>query len=348
MKTLATRGTKSAGRRTRLLSAALFSSALVIGCARQPNIDNQAADLTAALVRACPMTAPSDLAAHDHCRKNIGKDPALAGMREHSLLWGGDAPNVPLKEKNTTVFRGDLFQDLYLSLFMFTGKYAVSTAGDGSRVVTMQAYFRNALPPGHYPYPFWHSDKKWDAYEKANEVRFYFSREGKVAMVGRSDAGSNTARGNYVHVQPPVFTGQWLWTDAKGVAQPAVTLFSDRYSKENPNVAALDAAYKTFALNLRNSDCLGCHAPDGHKKMRTLTLLQTPMHAATNIDEVLREVRDNKMPLDDNNDPKRLGAEARSELLANGEAFQILLKTADAWERENGQSRAPARKVAAR
>jgi cytochrome c553 len=213
-------------------------------------------------------------------------------------------------------------------------------------MVAVQAYFRNALPPGHYPYPFWHSDAKWGAYEKSNEVRFYFSSDGRITSAGRSSAGTDRARGAYAHVQPPAFTGQWLWTDADGVAQPSVTLFSDRYSSDNPNVAPLDAAYKKFALNLRNSDCVGCHAPDGHKKMHTLTLLQTPMHAASNIEEALREVRENKMPLDDNNDPKRLSAQAKSELLATGEAFQVLLQTADAWEREKGRARS--RKVAAR
>lgn len=331
--------------RGRLALSAAVAAAAVLGCARPLPTDTQAADLVAALAHACPMAAPGDVAAHDECRRNIGKG-ADASMRDYSFLWGGDQPGVPMKEKNTTIFRGDLFQDLYLTLYMFTGKYSVSTSPDGNKVVAVQAYFRNALPPGHYPYPFWHSDAKWTAYEKSNEIRFYFQSDGKIRFGGRSSGGSERERGPYAHVKPPVFAGQWMWTDANGAMQPAVSLFSDRYSRDNPNVAALDSAYKKFAITLRNADCLGCHAPDGHRKMHTLTLLQTPMHAATNIDEVLREVRDEKMPLDDHNDPKRLTVDVKKELLENGEAFQALLKSADAWERDVG--RPHARKVAAR
>jgi hypothetical protein len=78
--------------------------------------------------------------------------------------------------------------------------------------------------------------------------------------------------------------------------------------------------------------------------MKTLTLLQTPLHAATNIDDVLREVRADKMPLDDFNDPKKLKPELRNDLLATGDAFQALLKKADAWEKAQGRPR----KLAAR
>jgi len=118
-------------------------------------------------------------------------------MREYSLLWGGEQPGLPMKQKNTTVFRGDLFQDLYLSLYMFTGKYGVSEAPDGTKVIAVQAYFRNALPAGNYPYPFWHSDKKWDAYEKSNEVRFHVAEDGRIIFAGRFDGGSESERGPY-------------------------------------------------------------------------------------------------------------------------------------------------------
>jgi hypothetical protein len=321
------------------LGTLCVASLILAGCASKGNdIDKHAAALAASLAQACPMAAADDAAAHEACRRHIGKG-ADAAMREYSFLWGGDQPGVALKEKNTTIFRGDLFQDLYLSLYMFTGNYKVSTAKDGTKVIAVQAYFRNGLPPGNYPYPFWHSDKKWGAYEKSNEVRFYYGEDGKIRFAGRSDAGSETQRGRYAHVQPPAFAGNWTWTDAQGARQPAVSLFSTNYSADNPHVAALDSAYRKFALTLRDGDCVGCHSPDGHKKMHTLTLLQTPMHAASNIDEVLREVRSNKMPLDDYNDPKKLRTDLRNDLLATGDAFQGLLKKADAWERDQGRVR---------
>jgi hypothetical protein len=71
--------------------------------------------------------------------------------------------------------------------------------------------------------------------------------------------------------------------------------------------------------------------------MRQLTLLQTPRHAATLISEMLKEVREDKMPRDDNNDPKPLNAKTKKEFLSNGVAFQTLLSNADAWERANGR-----------
>ena len=46
-------------------------------------------------------------------------------------------------------------------------------------------------------------------------------------MVTRHNGGSDSARPEYRHVEPPVFAGQWNWTDANGQAQPQVTLFSE-------------------------------------------------------------------------------------------------------------------------
>ena len=93
----------------------------------------------------------------------------------------GTAGEYLVEGQKTTIFRGDLFQDLYMSLFMFTGKYDVQRTKDGLYSVRFQAYFRNNLPPGAYPYPFWHSAEKWDAYEKANDIRLRMD-----AKIGRA------------------------------------------------------------------------------------------------------------------------------------------------------------------
>src|SRR4051812_3004227 len=100
-------------------------SFVIGGCAsRTAAGEPDAAALAASLARACPMGSPGDVAAQEACRSRLGKG-ADGAMRDYSFLWGGDAPGVPMKEKSTTIFRGDLFQDLYLSLYMFTGKYTV-------------------------------------------------------------------------------------------------------------------------------------------------------------------------------------------------------------------------------
>src|SRR3546814_8734787 len=79
----------------------------------------------------------------------------------------------------------DLFQDMYMSMYMFTGKHRVQKAPDGMTTVSVQAYFRNQMPAGRYPYPFWHSDAKWKAYETSNELRFRMDARGKVLFAYR-------------------------------------------------------------------------------------------------------------------------------------------------------------------
>ncbi|BBK43569.1 hypothetical protein STVA_35890 [Allostella vacuolata] len=309
------------------------------------DVDAYAKALAASLAKACPMAKPDDVAAHEACRKAMGQG-IEAGMRDYSFLFGGQQKGLWLKEKKTTVFRGDLFQDLYMSLFMFTGEVRVETAPDGNRTVAVQAYFRNGLPAGLYPYPFWHSDPKWAAYEKANQIRFRLSPAGKVLFAYRADGGSEANRGPYEPVARPPFLGEWMWPGADGVAEPRATLFSAYYSPDNPHLAALDDGYRRMAISFRNADCTVCHAPDGHRRMNKLTLLQTPLHAAASIDAVIDEVRMNKMPVDDYEDPRPLPPGLRQELLSNGEEFRRLLRTADAWEATNGRPKA--RRIAAK
>jgi len=292
------------------------------------------------LAKACPMASPGDVEAHESCRANIGRG-VESGMRGYTFLFGGQQPTKYwLKDKKSSVFRGDLFQDLYMSMYMFTGEYRVQQAPDGLTTIAVQAYFRNEMPAGRYPYPFWHNESKWAAYETSNELRFRMSNDGKVVFAYRSDTGSEENRGNYTRVEREPFLGGWMWPDDSGGAQPVVTLFSEYYSRDNPNLEALDVAYRKMALNFRNADCTVCHQPEGHWKMNKLTLLQTPLHAATSIDAVLDEVRTGKMPVDDYDDPKPLDPALRDELLKNGEAFKQLLDTADAWEVANDRPKA--------
>jgi cytochrome b561 len=304
------------------------------------DVDKFAAEMAASLAKACPMASPSDVAAQEACRAAIGRG-AESRMREDYILFGGQQPSkFWLRDKKTSVFRGDLFQDLYMSLYMYTGKFRVQDAPDGLKVIGVQAYFRNGLPPGRYPYPFWHSNAKWEAYEKSNELRFRVSKAGKVIFAYRADIGSDENRGPYRHVERPPFIGAWMWRDDQGGAEPAATLFSEWYSKDNPNLAPLDDAYRKMATSFREADCTVCHQPEGHKGMNKLVLLQTPVHAAIHIDAVLDEVRSGKMPLDVYDDPVKLEPDLKERLIANGEAFKKTIEAADAWERDNGRPKA--------
>lgn len=323
-----------------LFAAAAALSTLAPGEARAAfDVQKYAADLAASLAKACPLAHPGDVAAHDSCRKAIGQG-AEKSMRDYTFLFGGQQPGLPLDDKKTSVFRGDLFQDLYMSLYMYTGHHSVETSPEGNKVVVVEAYFRNELPPGRYPYPFWHSEPKWNAYQKANVLRFRLNEEGRVLFAYRADTGSNAARPPFRPVTHPSFLGEWMWRDDGGQAQPVATLFSEYYSADNPNLPALDEAYRKMALIFRNANCTGCHQPEGHWKMNKLTLLQTPLHAATSIDAVLDEVRTGKMPVDEYDDPMPLAPALREALLTEGGAFRDLLNRADGWEAANNRPKA--------
>jgi hypothetical protein len=303
------------------------------------NMTSYAETLATALAKACPMAGPDNAAAFDACRKQLGAGAEAKVLHDTVVLWGGEQSTLSWDKKKLSYFKGEIFERLYLSLYMFTGKQRIVGEGpEGTTVVAVEAYFRNGLPPGGYPYPFWHSGAKWEAYEKSNEIRFYLTAEGKARFVTRGDSGSNDNRGAYAAVKPPAFAGEWTWTDASGQAQPYITLFGDLFSANNPHLARVDETYKAVALSMRNADCSGCHAPDGHKYMNRLTLLQTPQHAAGEIEGVLKTVRDNKMPQTEKGDPKVLDPKIKSELLINGDAFKKALDAASDWQKKNGQS----------
>ena len=222
---------------------------------------------------------------------------------------------------------------MYLSLFTFTGRQSVDKeTREHIKVIHIEAYFRNAVPPGEYPYPFWHSADKWNAYETANELKFYLTPAGQVFVVTRSQGGSEAARGPYTHVTPPAFDGHWQWTDSWGHLQPRVSLFSNKYSTANPFLPSLDNAYRNFATDARKATCLECHAPDNQAEMDHLVLLQTPMHASGEIDRVIKEVRNGEMPRDDVGLRKEIDPKLRADILRTAEEFRRALAEADQWE----------------
>ena len=79
--------------------------------------------------------------------------------------------------------------------------------------------------------------------------------------------------------------------------------------------------------------------PDGHKLMRKLTLLNTPLHTAGEVEATLRSIREATMPVNKQGDKVRLEPALRETLLRNGEEFRRLLNDADAWERASSTGR---------
>lgn len=294
-------------------------------------LDHLGAQIAAQLSKTCPLAAYNDTAAFAACQAAYRRNSPLPFGP--AVAWGGEQPKLRVTKKQLTQLQSWVFQFLYMPLFGFTGKYAVGhDARENVDFITVEAYFRNALPPGDYPYPFWHSADKWNAYETANQLKFWLDAKGRIFLATRSDGGSEANRGAYAHVTPPAFDGKWQWVDAAGKLEPQASLFSNRYSANNPNLPALDKAYRDFALQIRDGTCLSCHTPLNKADVDRLVLLQTPVHASGAIDEVLKQVRGGDMPEDELGLKKDIDPKLRAAILKTGVAFQAALRKADQWE----------------
>ena len=319
------------------LSLGVATGSAVLAAPPAAPLDASADALARRLAAACPATDQGQGRGLDY-NTPAAFQACAASLRtltlpfKAGLAWGGDQPDLPIKKKSLTHFGSEIFQTLYLPLFSFSGRWSVDEdRWAHTPIIRVETSFRNALPPGDYPYPFWHSATKWTAYETANELRFYLDEQGLVFLVTRGAAGSDAWREPYVPVTPPAFDGAWLWRDAEGVAQPHVSLFSGRYDSANPFLHDLDAAYRDFAVRLRDESCLECHTPINTAKATRLVLLQTPLHAAAEIDDVIKALENQEMPQDDLGLRKAIPMERRAALLSAAQAFRNVLKNADRW-----------------
>jgi hypothetical protein len=323
---------------TACFAAACLSSAAAAPASTDANalqrVEKLASELAADMARLCPVADPGDQAAFEACRKGLYADSELKRSLSAYVLWGRqrDAA-IPLKDYKLTQFNPDVLSSMYLSLFMFNGKYTVQhVAAEGLYQVRLQTAFRNRLAPGQFPYPFWHEAEKWATYQKANEV---------LLWVDAKDQRIKVAQFTALGAQPPIqkltpvahsFDGQWMWTDAQGKTQPTVTVFDGLLRSDNPYIGKLDGAYKRLALRLREGQCFECHVPNNPDGMKKLVLLQTPMHAAAQIKQVLKTVRRDSMPRDEFGIEKPLDDKTKAALLEEGVAFDKLLDLARQWE----------------
>ena len=292
--------------------------------------EDQAAALAGRLAAACPVAGYDNEAAFESCRQALRTTTLPL---EPAIAWGGDQPDKAVKKKELTHLSSQVFQALYLPLFSFTGRWSTDEDPQShAPIIRVEAYFRNALPPGDFPYPFWHRADKWAAYQTANELRFYLDAKDQAFIVTRDAAGSEERRGRYALIDRPGFDGAWQWRDAEGRAQPRATLFSARYSQDNPFLADLDKSYRVFALRMRDESCLACHTPVNEAKMDRLVLLQTPVHAAAEIDNVIKVLQSGEMPQDDIGLRKDIPADHRAAILNAAIALRDELARADAWE----------------
>jgi hypothetical protein len=132
-----------------------------------------ASEVALELQQICPPASPSDQVAFDRCRRSLFGDSALRRSLAPRLLWGRRNQDAlaALKDTNLTQFAPDVLAGLYLPLFMYSGEYSTEyVERERLYLVRLRAGFRNLLPPGQFPYPFWHQEAKWGVYQAANSV----------------------------------------------------------------------------------------------------------------------------------------------------------------------------------
>ncbi len=298
-------------------------------------VERMAAEVALELQRVCPPASPADQAAFDRCRRSLFGDSALRRNLAPRLLWGRRNQNqaATLKDTNLTQFAPDVFAGLYLSLFMFSGEHSVEyVERERMYVIRLQSGFRNRLPPGQFPYPFWHDEAKWGVYQATNTVLLWVDPKTAKIVIGQfTERGSGSA---VVSTQPvsPKFDGNWMWMDRDGRIQPRVTLFDGLFRQDNPYLPKLDFTYRTLALRMRDAQCENCHLPHNPFPMRRLVLMHTPAHAAGEIGRLMKAVREDRMPLDETGIEQPLEPALKRALLESGSAFEALVKAAKDWE----------------
>jgi hypothetical protein len=277
--------------------------------------------LAADLVTACPLgDDPADAVARDRCADKLAELPSLAAVMVEPFVWGGAPARGYSLEKGTTRLAGRVWRKLYLSTFMFGDGAAVERVG-GDVILHVPVWFRYALPPEAFAYPFWHKPAKWTAYNRATTIHFVF-RDGRLigALRGAEQDPTRPDR-------PRRWDEQW--------GAPPVTLFSYLFSPDNPHVPRLDAAYRALEAGMRPHRCAACHAPDNKGGADQLEILVYPAQALAARHDIAPQLADDQMPTADpeTSAPGGIGDPAeRERLISLAQAFAAEGDDALAWE----------------
>jgi hypothetical protein len=333
-----------------ILMACAAPAAAVSGAEARAGVEDIAAEIAADLARACPLAQPGDQAAFDRCRQALYDGSPLKRHMHSIVVWGRVKPGAPLKETHLTQFAPDVLTGMYIPLFMFNGRHTVEfDEREKLFLVRLETAFRNRLAPGQFPYPFWHSDDKWNTYQGANNLLLWIDpRSATIRFAQFTNRGATAPIGVSSPLQHQ-FDGKWMWTDAAGRTQPQATLFDGLFRADNPYLGQLDGAYRKLALSMRDGQCDSCHSPDNKHGMSRLVLLQTPAHAAGEIKRVIRSLRRDTMPLDDAGIEAPLEGPVKDALLKNAGAFDALVDAAKQWERvQSAREKSTGNRTAAR
>ncbi|MBP5971744.1 hypothetical protein HW132_03095 [Brasilonema sp. CT11] len=243
------------------------------------------------IIATCPVVSNvKNVDAYNSCSEKLSNLKILRNTMSSPFLWGAqkEAGNYNIKESNTTAFEPFVWRRIYLATFMFKGEPKVEQVNN-LIVIHLPTQFRNQFDIGAYPYPFWHSSKKWDSYQQTTELLLFMEQQ-KVKGALRS-AVVDKQRPKVEHT----WDGNWVWTDARG-QEPFASLYTRLFSPSNPHITKVDAAYRAFEVKLREHTCVVCHSPDNASKQNPLLLLSYPNQALSLRHETVRQIEEKLMP----------------------------------------------------
>lgn len=281
------------------------------------------------LLDASPPADPADTRARDAAAAKLSRLRDLLDAAGDRILWGGFDPQKGYEPNanSLTAFSPFVWAKLYLSTFTFARPYDVRQEGRFA-VLEVPARFRDRLDAGDYPYPFWHSARKWQRYVDTRAILFVFDKGRLVAAYRRSAPDSG-------HEVAGTWDSRWHWTDAAGHEGPRVALFTYLFAADNPWLTRLDRTYRSLESEFRTNNCATCHEPDNRGKANPLVLLDFPNQALVARHTLVEVLRGNKMPPRDpatGHDSGLRNEEVRDRLLDLAERFESEADAALAFE----------------
>jgi hypothetical protein len=316
------------------LSHTLALISLTAACADKPADHELATSIAKGLVAACPAGAsPADESARNDCAGKLTDLAVLRDAMREPFIWGGQTAGAGYRlDTSTNKFNARVWRRMYLSTFMFGSDFTVEQVpGANTTVLHIPVTFRGAMNAGAYPYPFWHSAKKWDAYNYSTTVHFII-QNGVVTGALRS-LDQDTTRPKVAHD----WDGLWQW-ERDGVQMPYVSIYDYLLSKENPYADKLNDSYRALEARMRQNNCQACHAPDNQGNSAQLEFFVYPNQALAGRHDIITQLTKNEMPPRNNtlNLPSGITDSAERELLISlALDFESSGDQALAWEGDN-------------
>jgi hypothetical protein len=179
----------------------------------EERITTAAARMASELAAYCPVVDPSDQKAFERCKAAMFGASELRSVLSHVTLWGRQNKDASktLNDTNLTQFSVDVLAGLYMPLFMYDGSYKVEYSETEKLYrVEVGALFRNRLQPGQFPYPFWHDDERWGAYQGANGLIFRFEPDRPRVLVAQFTVRGSLRLPTQTQHVGHSFDGKWM------------------------------------------------------------------------------------------------------------------------------------------